>query len=162
MVNVSLSTWRVRGKFASSFDQFFLCKLMLCCIEMLTIIVVLNSWVPIFQELKNTDMKYKNRVRSRIANLKDTKNPNLRKNVLCGNIPPDRFAKMTAEVSSILNLFHYLFSLCSKQAKLWMTFHTRNWIFWNIYGAAFKLHKMVWFVWAHCLLWHINSECLTG
>ncbi|NWS97741.1 TCEA1 protein, partial [Mionectes macconnelli] len=52
---------------------------------------------PIFQELKNTDMKYKNRVRSRIANLKDAKNPNLRKNVLCGNIPPDKFAKMTAE-----------------------------------------------------------------
>uniref|UniRef100_A0A2D4H0R1 Transcription elongation factor n=1 Tax=Micrurus corallinus TaxID=54390 RepID=A0A2D4H0R1_MICCO len=51
----------------------------------------------IFQELKNTDMKYKNRVRSRIANLKDTKNPNLRKNVLCGNISPDRFAKMSAE-----------------------------------------------------------------
>ncbi|XP_058030475.1 transcription elongation factor A protein 1 isoform X2 [Ahaetulla prasina] len=51
----------------------------------------------IFQELKNTDMKYKNRVRSRIANLKDTKNPNLRKNVLCGNITPDRFAKMSAE-----------------------------------------------------------------
>ncbi|XP_035751773.1 transcription elongation factor A protein 1 [Egretta garzetta] len=51
----------------------------------------------IFQELKNTDMKYKNRVRSRIANLKDAKNPNLRKNVLCGNIPPDKFAKMTAE-----------------------------------------------------------------
>ncbi|KAF7246234.1 Transcription elongation factor A protein 1 [Varanus komodoensis] len=49
------------------------------------------------KELKNTDMKYKNRVRSRIANLKDTKNPNLRKNVLCGNILPDRFAKMTAE-----------------------------------------------------------------
>ncbi|KAG8133594.1 putative Transcription elongation factor A protein [Naja naja] len=48
-------------------------------------------------ELKNTDLKYKNRVRSRIANLKDTKNPNLRKNVLCGNIPPDRFAKMSAE-----------------------------------------------------------------
>lgn len=44
-------------------------------------------------------MKYKNRVRSRIANLKDAKNPNLRKNVLCGNIPPDKFAKMTAEVS---------------------------------------------------------------
>ncbi|NXJ81220.1 TCEA1 protein, partial [Trogon melanurus] len=53
--------------------------------------------LPIFQELKNTDMKYKNRVRSRIANLKDAKNPNLRKNVLCGNIPPDKFAKMTAE-----------------------------------------------------------------
>ncbi|NXW29224.1 TCEA1 protein, partial [Phaetusa simplex] len=63
--------------------------------------------LPIFQELKNTDMKYKNRVRSRIANLKDAKNPNLRKNVLCGNIPPDKFAKMTAEVSKaqVLNYF---------------------------------------------------------
>ncbi|KAF4803226.1 transcription elongation factor A protein 2 [Turdus rufiventris] len=62
---------------------------------------LIKSWkkllAPIFQELKNTDMKYKNRVRSRIANLKDAKNPNLRKNVLCGNIPPDKFAKMTAE-----------------------------------------------------------------
>uniref|UniRef100_A0A8C5XYQ7 Transcription elongation factor n=1 Tax=Microcebus murinus TaxID=30608 RepID=A0A8C5XYQ7_MICMU len=45
----------------------------------------------------NTDMKYKNRVRSRISNLKDAKNPNLRKNVLCGSIPPDLFARMTAE-----------------------------------------------------------------
>ncbi|XP_023694637.1 transcription elongation factor A protein 1 isoform X1 [Paramormyrops kingsleyae] len=51
----------------------------------------------IFQELKNTDTKYKNRVRSRIANLRDLKNPNLRKNVLCGNVPPDRMARMTAE-----------------------------------------------------------------
>ncbi|EPQ02127.1 Transcription elongation factor A protein 1, partial [Myotis brandtii] len=42
-------------------------------------------------------MKYKNRVRSRISNLKDAKNPNLRKNVLCGNISPDLFARMTAE-----------------------------------------------------------------
>ncbi|NXP11014.1 TCEA1 protein, partial [Thinocorus orbignyianus] len=60
-------------------------------------VLFLKSTAPIFQELKNTDMKYKNRVRSRIANLKDAKNPNLRKNVLCGNIPPDKFAKMTAE-----------------------------------------------------------------
>lgn len=51
----------------------------------------------IYQEIRNTDMKYKNRVRSRISNLKDAKNPNLRKNVLCGNIPPDLFARMTAE-----------------------------------------------------------------
>ncbi|XP_063075087.1 transcription elongation factor A protein 1 [Engraulis encrasicolus] len=51
----------------------------------------------IFAEFKNTDMKYKNRVRSRIANLKDSKNPNLRRNVLCGNVAPDRIAKMTAE-----------------------------------------------------------------
>lgn len=51
----------------------------------------------IFSEFKNTDMKYKNRVRSRIANLKDAKNPNLRRNVLCGNVAPDRIARMTAE-----------------------------------------------------------------
>ncbi|KAM9500333.1 transcription elongation factor A protein 1 isoform 2-T2 [Clarias gariepinus] len=51
----------------------------------------------IFLEFKNTDMKYKNRVRSRISNLKDMKNPNLRRNVLCGNVAPDRIAKMTAE-----------------------------------------------------------------
>ncbi|MGH0135807.1 UNVERIFIED_CONTAM: hypothetical protein FKN15_064221 [Acipenser sinensis] len=51
-------------------------------------------------EFKNIDMKYKNRVRSRIANLKDIKNPNLRRNVLCGNVAPDRMAKMTAEVQT--------------------------------------------------------------
>ncbi|WAR23053.1 TCEA1-like protein [Mya arenaria] len=45
----------------------------------------------------NTDTKYKNRVRSRVANLKDVKNPELRANVLCGLIPADRMAKMTAE-----------------------------------------------------------------
>uniref|UniRef100_A0A493TCI9 Transcription elongation factor A3 n=1 Tax=Anas platyrhynchos platyrhynchos TaxID=8840 RepID=A0A493TCI9_ANAPP len=51
----------------------------------------------IFQELKSTDMKYRNRVRSRISNLKDPKNPNLRRNVLCGAILPGLIARMTAE-----------------------------------------------------------------
>ncbi|XP_067167599.1 transcription elongation factor A protein 3 isoform X2 [Apteryx mantelli] len=51
----------------------------------------------IFQELKSTDMKYRNRVRSRISNLKDPKNPNLRRNVLCGAITPSLIARMTAE-----------------------------------------------------------------
>ncbi|XP_021231289.1 transcription elongation factor A protein 3 [Numida meleagris] len=51
----------------------------------------------IFQELKSTDMKYRNRVRSRISNLKDPKNPNLRRNVLCGAIAPALIARMTAE-----------------------------------------------------------------
>ncbi|XP_072267303.1 transcription elongation factor A protein 1 isoform X2 [Pyxicephalus adspersus] len=51
----------------------------------------------VYQEFKNTDAKYKNRVRSRIANLKDVKNPNLRRNVLCGNIAPSVFARMSAE-----------------------------------------------------------------
>ncbi|XP_074139623.1 transcription elongation factor A protein 1-like [Sminthopsis crassicaudata] len=49
-----------------------------------------------YQELRNRDMKYQNRLRRRTANLKDAKKPNLRKNVLCGNIPPDSFARMTA------------------------------------------------------------------
>uniref|UniRef100_H2MU42 Transcription elongation factor n=1 Tax=Oryzias latipes TaxID=8090 RepID=H2MU42_ORYLA len=48
-------------------------------------------------QFKNTDMKYKNRVRSRISNLKDMKNPNLRRTVLCGSVSPERMAKMTAE-----------------------------------------------------------------
>ncbi|XP_043117265.1 transcription elongation factor A protein 3 isoform X16 [Puntigrus tetrazona] len=51
----------------------------------------------IYQEIKATDMKYKNRVRSRISNLKDPKNPNLRKNVLAGAIDLNRIAIMTAE-----------------------------------------------------------------
>uniref|UniRef100_A0A3B5AKL6 Transcription elongation factor A protein 2-like n=1 Tax=Stegastes partitus TaxID=144197 RepID=A0A3B5AKL6_9TELE len=42
-------------------------------------------------------MKYKTRLRSRISNLKDQKNPDLRRNVLCGNISPQRIASMTAE-----------------------------------------------------------------
>ncbi|KAI5106368.1 transcription elongation factor A protein 3 isoform X17 [Silurus meridionalis] len=48
-------------------------------------------------EIKAKDMKYKNRVRSRISNLKDPKNPNLRKNVLGGAIELSRIASMSAE-----------------------------------------------------------------
>ncbi|XP_062421135.1 transcription elongation factor A protein 2 [Pungitius pungitius] len=51
----------------------------------------------IFQEFKTTDIKYKTRLRSRISNLKDQKNPDLRRNVLCGNISARRIASMTAE-----------------------------------------------------------------
>ncbi|KAJ8980300.1 hypothetical protein NQ317_005220 [Molorchus minor] len=51
----------------------------------------------IFMEFKNTDMRYKNRVRSRIANLKDIKNPTLRTNFRIGAITASRLAVMTAE-----------------------------------------------------------------
>ncbi|KAK9888890.1 hypothetical protein WA026_001111 [Henosepilachna vigintioctopunctata] len=51
----------------------------------------------IFLEFKNTDMKYKNRVRSRISNLKDIKNPTLRTNFRIGAITAARLATMTAE-----------------------------------------------------------------
>ena len=49
----------------------------------------------------NTEAKYKTRVRSRVANLKDSRNPKLRENVLIGLISCDRIASMTAEVSYI-------------------------------------------------------------
>ncbi|CAL8253334.1 unnamed protein product [Arctogadus glacialis] len=48
-------------------------------------------------EFRSTDMKYKSRLRSRISNLKDQKNPDLRRNVLCGNISPQQIATMRAE-----------------------------------------------------------------
>ncbi|KAK9686328.1 Transcription factor S-II (TFIIS), central domain [Popillia japonica] len=51
----------------------------------------------IFSEFKNTDMRYKNRVRSRISNLKDAKNPTLRTNFRIGAISASRLAVMTAE-----------------------------------------------------------------
>ncbi|XP_069080220.1 transcription elongation factor A protein 3-like isoform X6 [Pleurodeles waltl] len=51
----------------------------------------------IYKDVKATDMKYRNRVRSRISNLKDPKNPNLRRNVLCGAISAERIAGMTSE-----------------------------------------------------------------
>ncbi|XP_018567907.1 transcription elongation factor S-II [Anoplophora glabripennis] len=51
----------------------------------------------IFSEFKNTDMRYKNRVRSRIANLKDIKNPTLRTHFRIGAITAGRLAVMTAE-----------------------------------------------------------------
>lgn len=51
----------------------------------------------IFEEFGDTNMKYKNRVRSRVANLRDTKNPALRQNVLKGLIEPAKIAVMTAD-----------------------------------------------------------------
>ncbi|CAF1117140.1 unnamed protein product [Adineta ricciae] len=51
----------------------------------------------IFQELKDTGNKYRNRIRSRISNLKDLKNPKLRTNALLGIITPERLAVLTAE-----------------------------------------------------------------
>lgn len=51
----------------------------------------------IYNEFKNTDNRYKNRVRSRIANLKDPKNPELSRNYIYGAISAQRLATMTAE-----------------------------------------------------------------
>lgn len=51
----------------------------------------------IYEEFENTDMKYKNRVRSRVANLKDRRNLQLRVNVLIGLITPEKIAAMSSE-----------------------------------------------------------------
>lgn len=51
----------------------------------------------IYQEFKNTDNRYKNRIRSRYANLRDIKNPTLRTNYRVGLITASRLAVMTAE-----------------------------------------------------------------
>ncbi|RXG68322.1 Transcription elongation factor S-II [Armadillidium vulgare] len=51
----------------------------------------------IYQEFRNTDAGYKNRVRSRVYNLKDQKNHQLRENVLTGQITPKRLASMSSE-----------------------------------------------------------------
>ncbi|NXM99414.1 TCEA3 protein, partial [Sylvia borin] len=78
------------------------------CIEMLTAALRMDDDYKEFSvncekmasEIEDhilTDMKYRNRVRSRISNLKDPKNPGLRRNVLCGAIEPGLIARMTAE-----------------------------------------------------------------
>jgi len=51
----------------------------------------------LYQKFKQTNPKYKNQIRSRVFNLKDKKNPELRENVLCGVIAPEKFAVMTSE-----------------------------------------------------------------
>jgi transcription elongation factor S-II len=65
----------------------------------------------IFKEFKDTNMKYKNRIRSRISNLNDKKNPDLKLNVLRGSIKPEKIAVMTAEVWLQLSVLRNMFSL---------------------------------------------------
>jgi len=47
--------------------------------------------------VKNSGPLYKNRIRSRVHNLRDKNNKELRLNVLCGVVGPDKLAKMTSE-----------------------------------------------------------------
>lgn len=58
----------------------------------------------IFQEFHNTDNRYKNRIRSRVANLKDNKNPQLRTNFIVGALPAAKLANMSAEVIKAIYL----------------------------------------------------------
>ena len=49
-------------------------------------------------EFKDSGTKYKNRVKSRVMNLRDKSNPALKQNILCGSITPRRFAVMKPDV----------------------------------------------------------------
>jgi len=51
----------------------------------------------IYDVFSDTGIKYKNCVRSRVFNLKDSKNPMLSANVMCGFISPEKLASMTSE-----------------------------------------------------------------
>ena len=53
--------------------------------------------LSIFQEFKETDSKYKAKVRSCVSNLKDKNNPELKERILEGILDPRDFAKMTPE-----------------------------------------------------------------
>ena len=59
----------------------------------------LNSNSSIFNEFRDIGQKYKARIRSRVANLGDVKNPDLCASVVSGAITPAKLAVMTAEVS---------------------------------------------------------------
>jgi transcription elongation factor S-II len=58
--------------------------------------VALQIEAAIF-ELHGDSEKYTSTIRSRVFNLRDKKNPDLRENVILGSVSPSKFAKMTAE-----------------------------------------------------------------
>ena len=64
--------------------------------------------LEIFLCFKDTNVKYKNKIKSKVMNLRDKRNPELCQLVIEGAITPERFAKMTAEVSAT-TLSKYLF-----------------------------------------------------
>ncbi len=55
-----------------------------------------------YRQFKDIGNKYKQRVRSRISNLGDIKNPSLRQNVISGHITPERIAVMATDVCCAL------------------------------------------------------------
>jgi len=53
--------------------------------------------VAVHTEFGGTTAAYKTKIRSLFTNLKDAKNPGLRENVVSGDLPVERFAKMTSQ-----------------------------------------------------------------
>lgn len=52
----------------------------------------------VFAQFGSTDSGYKGKIRSLFVNLKDKTNPSLRENIVSGDLPADKFSKMTSEV----------------------------------------------------------------
>ena len=64
----------------------------------------------IFDEMRGTNMKYKNRIRSRVSNLGDEKNPDFIAVVLNGSVTAEMIAKMSPEVKSFFPMILYFWS----------------------------------------------------
>ena len=69
---------------------------------------LLNQLLGIYDIFTDTGPKYKNRVKSRVLNLRDKRNVQLRLSIIDGEITPEKFSNMTADVCipefSLLNL----------------------------------------------------------
>ncbi len=61
----------------------------------------------VFNEFGSTNAAYKSKIRSLFVNLKDKNNPGLRESVVSGDLPVQRFAKMTSAV----RIFRILFTV---------------------------------------------------
>ena len=78
--------------------QLYLYSALVYVVIVIVVVVVFLNCLHIFCEFRDTGMKYKNKCRSRISNLKDQKNPLLRQRVLSREITPEMFVQMNAEV----------------------------------------------------------------
>ena len=67
----------------------------------------------IFSEYRDTGMKYKSQVRSRVSNLGDLKNPTFRQAVINGHLPPSKVAVMKTDVSHTCTIHvHIIMHFC--------------------------------------------------
>ena len=57
----------------------------------------------VFNEFGGTTAAYKSKIRSLFVNLKDKNNPGLRESVVSGDLPVQRFAKMTSAVRTYIS-----------------------------------------------------------
>jgi transcription elongation factor S-II len=56
----------------------------------------------VYHDNGGTTAAYKQKIRSLFVNLKDKNNPSLRENVISGDVPVEKLAKMTSEVGTLI------------------------------------------------------------